>query len=86
MFEPCIDADAPANSFRYRGVRVRFTYRVDIDSYVVGDIDIDGVMPGDDEETRWHRLRGPWNSRDLALADGQKWAARYIDMALDNSR
>lgn len=81
MFEP-YGQDGPTNAFRYRDVPVRFTYRVDIGANHVGEMDIDGVLPGQTEETRFHRLRGPWKTREEALSAAQDWAKKWLDVVL----
>ncbi|SDK82687.1 hypothetical protein SAMN05216189_105335 [Pseudomonas delhiensis] len=79
MFEPYNEQGFPANAFRYRDVPVRFTYRIDVNANHVGEMDIDGLLPGNDKETRIHRLKGPWATQEEALAAAQAWAASWID-------
>ncbi|WP_312911022.1 hypothetical protein [Stutzerimonas nitrititolerans] len=83
MFEPYSDSDFPANAFRYKGVPVRFTYRVDLGVNHVGEMDIDAVLPGEEKETRLHRLRGPWPGREEALESAKAWTASYLDGVLE---
>ena len=78
MFEP-YGQNGPTNAFRYRNVPVRFTYRVDIGAIQVAEMDIDGILPGHTEETRFHRLRGPWKTREEALAAAQDWTKTWLD-------
>jgi hypothetical protein len=82
MFEP-YGQDGPTNAYRYRNVPVRFTYRVDIGANHVEEMDIDGVLPGDTKETRFHRLRGPWKNREEALFAAQEWTKGWLDKVLD---
>ncbi|WP_434590166.1 hypothetical protein J3Q09_17705 [Pseudomonas sp. R4-83] len=81
MFEP-YGQDGPTNAFRYRNIPVRFTYLLENGADHVAQVDIDGVLPEDTEETRFHRLRGPWKTREEALAAAQDWAKSWLDIVL----
>ena len=80
-----IPYDGIDSGFTYRGVPVRFTYRADLMANHVGEMDIDGVLPGDTRESRFHRLIGPWDTRDQALSAAQEWAAAWLDKHLGAS-
>ncbi|KTT57152.1 hypothetical protein NS337_00465 [Pseudomonas oryzihabitans] len=84
MFVPYEGVNAPANAYVYRDVKVRFTYRVDIGRNQVGEMDIDGLFPGEEREWRFHQLRGPWATREEGLAAAQNWAKSWIDAQLEN--
>ncbi|MBW4793806.1 hypothetical protein ACVWVZ_004764 [Pseudomonas tolaasii] len=81
MFKP-LGQGAPANAFEYRGVPVRFNYRVEVREEKVLEMDIFGVLPGEASETRFHRLIGPWPTRDEALAAAQDWARSWLNIVL----
>ena len=81
MFEP-YGPSGPTNAFRYKGIPVRFTYRVDVGEFHVAEMDIDGVLPGKTEESRFHRLRGPWKTRDDALSAAQDWTRGWLDKVI----
>lgn len=82
MFEP-YEQGGPANAFRYKGIPVRFTYRIDIGATQIGGVDIDGVLPGETQESRFLRYDGPFNSRPEALQAAQEWTAKFLDRVVE---
>lgn len=69
-----------ANAYRYKGISVRFTYRVDVGRNLILGMDIDAQLPGDEHEVRLHTLNGSWQTREEALNDAKDWTAGYLDM------
>ena len=75
-FEPIEGLD---NGFTYRGIPVRFTYRVDAGAKFIGGVDVDSQAQTDAGEIRLHTVRGQWRTREEALAAAQEWTAKYLD-------
>ncbi len=81
MFEP-YDGDV-FNAFTYRGVLVRFSYRMDARDERVDQVDIDVTWDKDDSEILIARVDGSWASKEEAIAEAQVVAARMISAHLD---
>ncbi|WP_313629804.1 hypothetical protein [Pseudomonas sp.] len=81
MFVPLDGPEFPANAFRFRDRLIRYTYRVDAISGIVGGVDIDAKLEDADGEERIYTLRGEWHSKEEALSAAQKWTIRHFDRA-----
>lgn len=79
MFVPLDGSEFPANAFRFRDRLIRYTYRVDMKTGIVGGVDIDAKTQDDEGEERIYTLRGEWHSKDEALSAAQDWTVKYFD-------